>query len=98
MENKQTAMQLVDFSNPNADKIKSASTSKPMQNKQTAVEWLYDQIWKTSISNWHELLNHAKQMEKQQIIEARHNGVSDAISKGYTMSHEDYYNKIYKSE
>ena len=29
--------QVVDFSNPNADKIKSASTVKPIQNKQTSV-------------------------------------------------------------
>jgi hypothetical protein len=46
MENKHT--QQVDFSNPNADKITSGTTNKPMETKkQTAVEWLVEQILPT---------------------------------------------------
>ena len=37
--------QVVDFSNPNADKITSASTQAPMSNnKQTSIDWFFDQL------------------------------------------------------
>jgi hypothetical protein len=38
--------QVVDFSNPNADKITSASTQAPMTNnkQETAVEWYIERI------------------------------------------------------
>ena len=36
--------------------------------KQTAVEWLFEQLWETPKDklNWHSILNKAKEMEKQQ--------------------------------
>lgn len=102
MKNKQTAMQLVDFSNPNADKIKSASTAKPMQNKQTAVEWLASKlgehiIWEEKIID---LVEQAKQMEWQQIRDAYGQGTADEAGEiiDATKSAEQYYNKKYKSE
>jgi hypothetical protein len=36
----------------------------------------------------------AKQMEKEQIIDARQDGI-DAVFKGYSISNEEYYNETY---
>ena len=40
-------------------------------NKQTAVEWLSEQLWKTPQyeTEWQKIIEQAKEMEKQQIIE-----------------------------
>jgi hypothetical protein len=57
--------------------------------KQTAVEWLYEKLWKEfnfSFSN--NILEQAKEMEKQQIINALHYfGIENA---------EQYYNETFK--
>lgn len=45
--------------------------------EQTAVEFLYDQVWKTPISKWHKLLEQAKQMEENQINNAYQKGRND---------------------
>ena len=36
--------------------------------QQTAVEWLFEQVWVTPISELPKILKEAKEMEKQQII------------------------------
>ena len=65
----------------------------------TAVEWLYEKIWKEfnfSFSN--NILEQAKEMEKQQIINAYHRGYANSISvpnKGYNP--EKYYNETFKN-
>lgn len=69
-------------------------------SKQTAVEWLQEAFEHTILTHDQVmqtigLFEQAKAMHKREIIAARQNGVSDAISKGYTMSHEDYYNETY---
>ena len=64
--------QVVDFSNPNADKITSGSTKTMTNNKQqTAVEWLEKQTRKPE---WHSLkrgdiFEQAKEIEKERMIE-----------------------------
>ena len=64
MENKHT--QQVDFSNPNADKIKSAVTNTPII-KLTAVEWLISELELDSNSYLIEdIIKQAKAMEKEQ--------------------------------
>ena len=50
-----------------------------MENKQTAVEWLIEQVESPNWLNlyaWHkkEVFEQAKQMEKQQIIDANYDG------------------------
>ena len=60
--------------------------------KQTAVEWLYEKLWKEfnfSFSN--NILEEAKEIEKQQIIDAYRfpNTLVD-------MSSEQYYNETFK--
>jgi hypothetical protein len=77
-----------------------------MEKKQTAVQWLEEQLYKT---DW-DKLNHdermnicstAKMMEQEQLIKAH--GIKEKKSSGisnyvYKYSGEEYYNDTYKSE
>ena len=63
-------------------------------NKQTAVEWLIDQLTPSiSLQQKHidELKNQAKEMEKEQIIDAYKFGLSDE----YVIGSQTYYNETY---
>ncbi len=79
----------------------------------TAIEWLANQIENDSDTHFHninwdkfdELINQAKEMEKEQIINAREDGhISTYAEYGETPKcyldggHEQYYNETYKSE
>lgn len=69
-----------------------------MANKQTAVEWLFDKITQNEEIRWRgtrhlELFEQAKQMEKEQIINARING--DENHTFNSMMREDYANDYY---
>ena len=108
MENKH--IQQVDFSNPNADKITSGTTVKQMETKQTAVDWLVEQIQNGKIEIIYSdkihsikciptIVQQAKEMEKEQIEDAFQCGKwdwSEHITKG-TESKDlaQYYNKTY---
>jgi glutamate synthase domain-containing protein 3 len=66
--------------------------------KQTAVEWLFDQYVNKSIITIEDI-EQAKEMEKQQIVEAHGNKLKKSKDEGnyeYWFSGEDYYNKTYK--
>jgi hypothetical protein len=66
-------------------------------SKQTAVEWLIAEIQRLPLEHRLEkqhLYYHALKMEKEQIIDARQDGV-DAVIKGYSISNEEYYNEAY---
>jgi hypothetical protein len=91
MKNKH--LQYVDFSNPNADKITTGVTNKPMINKkQTAVEWLVEELTLFETPKWvQEIIEKAKEMEKNQIEEAFAMGNDD-------ISSAQYYNETFKSE
>ncbi len=43
-----------------------------MGNRQSAVDWLFQQLWETPKDkfNWYAILSKAKAMEKQQILDA----------------------------
>jgi hypothetical protein len=63
--------------------------------KQTAVEWLAEELEKrgsASLSAHYELFKQAKEMEKQQINNAYTSGLLD----GMNHSPIDYFNKNYK--
>ena len=62
-------------------------------NKMTAVEWLFKQVWLTPISELPKLLEQAKQMEKEQIIDAWEDGVRS--DNGFFGTFEQYYNEEY---
>ena len=60
----------------------------------TATEWLFEKLWNTDKDKftWYAILKQAKEMEKQQIIEANWEASED------TDRAEQYYNKTFKSE
>jgi hypothetical protein len=66
-------------------------------SKQTALEWFFNQLIdkknQTPEILWAAYIN-AKAMEKEQIIDARQDGV-DVVFKGYSISNEEYYNETY---
>lgn len=65
----------------------------------TAVEWLVEELKSNSIdlTKWHNnLLEQAKEIEKQQIIDAFTNG--DCNGTFETINAEQYYNETFKSE
>jgi hypothetical protein len=64
--------------------------------KQTAVEWLYETLWKqTDFSLPNNILEQAKEMEKQQIMDAWDNGCEDD---GIIDNAEQYYNETFKNK
>ena len=69
-----------------------------MKNNQTAVEWLAEQIKFTNKEMYAELqevIEQAKQMEKEQITESHLQGLySDIKMKGEKQA-EQYYNETY---
>ena len=60
-------------------------------SKQTAVEWLIEQIYFKQVEVNRELLDQAKEMEKQQIIDACNQ--IEVIGLDYELAGEKYYNK-----
>jgi hypothetical protein len=65
--------------------------------KQTAVEWLYDQIENKGKSIY-EILEQAKAMEKEQIVDAYWKGVETELYERPFRTSEQYYNETFKSE
>ena len=77
--------------------------------KQTAVEWLFEQLCSEKLS-WNKdsmgklfidlrtsnILQQAKEMEKEQIIEAFYEALHDRMNPYKTA--EKYYNETFKSE
>ena len=65
--------------------------------KDTAVEWLFQQLWETPKDKftWYSILEQAKQMEKEQIIDAYDKG---EFNQGCNEDAEQYYKENYKSE
>ena len=70
--------------------------SIPMQHTQTAVEWLECELKKIPFINVIEVFEKAKQMEKEQIINAHGLRYSDITEE--TVNGEDYYNQTYNNE
>jgi hypothetical protein len=73
--------------------------------KQTAVEWLVERLTETPyIEDFWGHVEQAKEMEKQQIIEAHGNkqrtksNPNSIVTYGYTYTGEMYYNDKFKSE
>ena len=75
---------------------------KPMENKQTAIEWLVEKIEQANPSfKFDALIRQAKQMEKEQIKDAYKEALNDwadfsIVTKTYLA--DQYYNENYKSE
>ena len=72
--------------------------AKQMENKQTAVQWLVEKIQQANPSfKFDALIRQAKQMEKQEIINAYKQGQHDSEPIRPTDA-EQYYNENYKSK
>lgn len=61
-----------------------------MASKQTAVEWLVEQIFGDHTSEWQKQIDQAKELEKQQIVETYNEGALDGLQLG-----EQYYNHVF---
>lgn len=63
-----------------------------METKNTAIEWLFKQLWEEPKDKmvWYAILDKAKEMEKEQIM--------DAYENGENRSAELYYNETYGSK
>ncbi len=59
--------------------------------KQTAVEWLIDNLHYLHSTKWNDILEQAKAMEKEQIGRAYQEGLID----GMNHTPKDYYNETY---
>jgi hypothetical protein len=59
-------------------------------SKQTAVEYLVDNIHYLHSTKWEEIVEQAKEMEKQQIMDAYYEGDIQLVNA------EQYYNETFK--
>ena len=70
--------------------------------KQTAVEWLVEKLDQNFDYVADTIIEQAKAMEKEQIIDAyghgQNNGYVYAFDKAITINREQYYNETFKSE
>jgi hypothetical protein len=64
--------------------------------KQTAVEWLFMTLALTPMTDWYNVLEKAKAMEKEQIKNAYWNGTTDMEKEDALLMAEDYFNEYYK--
>ena len=62
--------------------------------KQTAVEWLVDKVFCKHTCKWKDVIEQAKEMEKEQIMQAFANG---KINGDKNWAHR-YYKQTFKSE
>ena len=73
-----------------------------MDNKQTAIEYLLDNIYLLNSINWKNIVEQAKQMEKEQMMEfAMHLHDVDMSKTGTDIlmdEAEQYYNETYGKE
>jgi len=66
--------------------------------KQTAVEWLVEELPILKIQLLEKVVAKAKEMEKEQIIESYWNGTIDLEKNEALKIAEQYYNETFKSE
>ena len=74
---------------------------KELGMKQTAVEWYFTELWNAPKDKfiWHSILEKAKQMEKQQIIQAHGKQLKKTQTAGnyeYYLTGEQYYKETYE--
>ena len=65
-----------------------------MENQQTTVDWLIENIHYLHSTKWNDIIEQAKEMEQEQIMNAWVKGV---ISEDH-MTAKQYYKETYKQE
>jgi len=68
-----------------------------MGTKQTAVDWIFNQLYLNDRARYNDIIEKAKQMEKEQIINAwisgdESDGISDVDNPSFALK---YYDKTY---
>jgi alpha-amylase/alpha-mannosidase (GH57 family) len=63
--------------------------------EQSAIDWLLEQDYLITSTKWPELIEKAKAMEKEQIIEAFNSGQAKEASDVFWTKGESYYENIY---
>lgn len=80
--------------------VQNFITTKPMESKQTAVEWLVNELEnhhiKIDIKNT-VAYQQAKEMEKEQIMDAHNNGQRVYADITFFNESEQYYNETYET-
>ena len=72
--------------------------------KGTAVEWLFEKLWNTDKDKftWYAILKQAKEMEKEQIVDAHIEGQRVFDDYNHTQwttdQAEQYYNETFKKD
>jgi len=68
--------------------------------KQTAVEYLFEQLWEAPKDKftWYTILNKAKEMEKQNLEKFYDHGSLSLLETGHGDTFEKYYNKTFKNK
>jgi len=66
--------------------------------KQTAVDWLVENIYYLHSTKWNDIIEQAKAMEKEQILQALNDGKAMIISPTSNKSLEQYYKETYEQE
>ena len=84
--------QQVDFSNPNADRISSGTTDKPIQNRKTAMQELFNNLQAIDIKVPIGVKQIFLNKEEEQIADAFYSGYED---RDLFQHGHDYYNKTY---
>ena len=73
-----------------------------MENKMTAVEWVFDKMLDIAAGNssltTQEILEKGREMEREQIKYAYSQGVVDMVKDLNKVDAEQYYNETYKGE
>lgn len=69
---------------------------KAMTKQQTAVEWLVEQVFGKHTYVWNDVIEQAKQMEREQIINAHLLGLIHPLEMEATKQAEQYYKETYK--
>ena len=68
-----------------------------MEKKQTAIDWLVENLYYILKTEHYDIIDQAKEMEKEQILQALNDGKAMIISPTSNKSLEQYYNEIYKN-
>ena len=78
--------------------LNNLKTNK-MSKQQTAVEWLFQQLWETPKDKltWYSILKEVKAMEKEQTLLFSEK-YDEYVFRGGSATAEEYYEETFKSE
>jgi Fic family protein len=68
--------------------------------KQTAVDWMFDQLWETPKDKlaWFKILMEAEEMYKEQIKDSNRDGVDMVVDNKNFITGEQYYKEKYETD